>query len=76
MMLLPGMTGIKNELMKGAKKTTMTTMISGVTHIARQWKALKSPLGSIFSIIKVCKGQDYGITVTGLFFFLAESSDI
>ncbi len=44
-------------------------MISGVTHMARQWKALKSPLGSMFSIIRECKGQDYGVTVIEMFLF-------
>lgn len=79
MMLLPGMKGIRNEIIKGAKrkeKTTMTTVISGVTHMERQWKALKSSLGLIFSIIRECKGQDYSVTVIEIFGFEAESSSM
>lgn len=54
----------------------MTTVISGVTHMERQWKALKSSLGLIFSIIRECKGQDYSVTVIEIFGFEAESSSM
>ncbi len=60
MMLLPGLA--KNEIMTGAKKKKKN--YNGYNDVW-QWKAL----GSIFSIKRECKGQDYSLTVIEILVF-------
>lgn len=72
-MLLPGMTGIKNELMKGGakKKNEISgeTRMKGSGELSNPHSDRSSP-----SSDNVCqsKGQDYSVTVIEMFDFQAE----